>query len=713
MMKKRWIALSLAAAMFFGSFSGSVAAAVKAGLDGQAQQKVLEQIVPEVREKLGVPEALNGFNSEYAINPDGDIFYLRWYKGDDMYGNDAITATVNPAGEIINYYVRRDYGGESKHFPALSKAEAEAKAQEYLLKAVPELVDQIGEAVITYQPYDGYQVMFTQMLNDIPVVGNTINLSIDADTGNLNGIYRSWSYSSFKNIEKQEKLISVEQAQKALQEKIGLKLHYRLNYDYSGGNEPTVVLEYAWNNSASSYIDAKSGEIYVQPNYYDYLSGGKGGGSVTMAMNQMAVEEDAARLTPQEIERIEALEGFLSSQEAEKIVRAMTQLDLDDTMKLTSASYSKGYSDKKDYIYLQFDSSDEKVYRYASATVDAKTGELQSFYSSSNKPQQFGASKIGDEKRDSLQKQAASFLTATAPELSKQTAWDESNTGNDNNGVTFTYVRLVNDIPFEGNAFSISINPDSQKVSHFYRNWQDDLSFPAPENVISVDEAYQKLFALSAPELSYIPHMLLEDAHAELGSYEYDARLIYSIGTAAWLSVDAFEGELLEYGLVYQPNTEFAGYVDIEGHESAEQIAAVAEFFGLKGDEEFRPDDQITQAELLRLLYSLAFYGNYSGNDDAMYRELIMYGYLNESEKEPEQKLIAADGAKYLVKVLGMERYAQMSGIYKNPLNLNATDAAYVALAAGVKAVDLKNFDAKATLTRAGAMELIHSYLSR
>ena len=110
---------------------------------------------------------------------------------------------------------------------------------------------------------------------------------------------------------------------------------------------------------------------------------------------------DGAALRPEEQKQVDNIAGLITAQEAEKKLRLVKELDFDEKYKLTSSNLYQSTdlrsNETKYYINLYFthmdnteDLSEEKINLkiaagegdgYASATLNAKTGELISFSS--------------------------------------------------------------------------------------------------------------------------------------------------------------------------------------------------------------------------------------------------------------------------------------------------------------------------------------------
>lgn len=107
----------------------------------------------------------------------------------------------------------------------------------------------------------------------------------------------------------------------------------------------------------------------------------------------------------------------------------------------------------------------------------------------------------------------------------------------------FSYVRLVNGIPYYNNNVSVSVNRDTGEVISYYYYWDDSLQFPAPENIITEDEAKSAYKEKLGLELLY--NYRLED----------DDLKIYAVYTPRYgnyqYAVDAFTGERIQLEPMY------------------------------------------------------------------------------------------------------------------------------------------------------------------
>ena len=66
----------------------------------------------------------------------------------------------------------------------------------------------------------------------------------------------------------------------------------------------------------------------------------------------------------------------------------------------------------------------------------------------------------------------------------------------------FNYVREENGIPFFNDVVNVSVNHQTGEVTNYNVQWSD-LEFPAPENIITLDQAQQAFIRNIGMDLVY------------------------------------------------------------------------------------------------------------------------------------------------------------------------------------------------------------------
>ncbi len=143
---------------------------------------------------------------------------------------------------------------------------------------------------------------------------------------------------------------------------------------------------------------------------------------------------------------------------------------------------------------------------YASTSVDARTGEILSFYNDNPYLEgEFGFDK------DAARAEAEKFLQGFKPEKFAETLLEEEEeefviyrTEEEKlqRYYYFTYTRQVNGIPFPDNGLHVTFDSVQGRVVRFSMDWFD-VEFPGLENVISSEDAHAALYENIGLELQY------------------------------------------------------------------------------------------------------------------------------------------------------------------------------------------------------------------
>lgn len=682
--------------------------------DGIAQQKLLKRIVADAEKKIDIPAELDVFS--YTLrqeatyqNPQGLLFDLRWT---DASERNSLNMVVNAEGEIIELRRTRPYAHlqlGSNRFPKLSTAEAEVLAREQLDLLVPELKGQIAAEAQVRLGYSSSEVVFQRTIEGIPVfftavagsVSERLSLGFDPDTQELGSFYRNWYVTEFEKRDSPKDALDPEEALAALLREVGLKLHYVQAY-----GEKEAFLEYAWNETASPYIDAHSGKLFVPPAYDSmalYSGGGKGGAG------------GGAELSQQEQQRIEALAGLLSAEEALARLNSLPHLPLDERFRLTeSRYYLNAEAGDREEVTLAL--NDETGQRMIHARLDARTGELLSLYGSSFSGERYRAHDV-KVAREQAEKVAAEFLTAVQPEradqwaLSSEYMYEDPSIGSH----LFIFHRMVQGIPFEQDSFTVQVDKKTGLVVSFFGDWQKDLVFADAEELISSEEAFRQLAAQAQPQLRYLIVFHQDPLDAQTGSYRYlyDAKLVYALGDLARMRVDARSGEVKSFS--YSTNAssfdDEESYVDVAESAQRQKIRETMAALGYPHPKQFRPDETIEQIEWLRWMMCLNGRGWYDESDEIVYEAM---SYLSEQERQPQQELTLREALRHLVQNLHFEEYIALTDLYLNPYEATGEDISYLAIAIGHGLIDPEqDTDLDAPLSRLEAALLLYKLYAR
>jgi len=686
--------------------------------------KGLERAIKTAKEKFPIPD---DYKFDYNVSTEGgkNIWYLSW-SSKDGFGRQ-ISVRVDENGTILSYnrYDPNDYPSQKK-FPNVSKQEAKAIAENFIRKVNPKAAENIRymENNQNYAYEYEYYFNFIRLVDGVPFYDNNITISVNNETGEVRNYYYQWDDTLvFPGV---DKAITLEQAQNAYKEKLGLRLAYSYIAD---GDSLKVYPAYTpkYNNNSFA-IDALTGERIKVSGYYGAYYDMEAQKSMNAANGAAEAE-----LTAEELKAVEEVSKLLTIQQAEKIARNSKVLGLTNEFKLSYSYLSRGWPHKEDFIwYLSFaKESSGNDYRYVGLDLDARSGEIKSFYIGT--PYEEGKTAKYDV--EASRKAVENFLKEFNPDKFSQVEYDDSfaseyipYSGEERpREYSFNYIRNVNGVPFPGNGISVTYDAVNGKVIRYNLSWFN-AEFPAVDNVISLDAAHEKLFNTVGLELQYkIKYNDSQILKADGSQSKPEVVLVYGIKPGKPVSFDANTGELLGYDGKPYKEAKTVEYTDISGHFAEKQIIALAEYGIAFEGAQFRPDENIKQKDFLALLSKVMNYyywsvGPLNVSDkelDNMYNFLIREGVLTSEEKSPDSDVTREDGTKFFIRALKYKEIAEIKGIYKtifkDESSINPELVGYVTLASGLKIINGNDgyFYPKNKLTRAEAAIMIYNYLQR
>lgn len=712
-----------------------------------ADKDGLARVIKAVRAKIDIPQQYDTFSSEVFARENGTMGSLRW-SSQSSAGPEAgsMEITVDGYGNITGFnHYRHSAGSEYKRrLPVIGREQALQRARKFAYHICPEIMDQLnfdsGDSSCVIEYEGNYRFTFFRQYKGLPYDHDNISLTVKGDTGEVVNFHRNWT----TGLEFPEPAGVMEPAAALAEYKkiLGLTLKYRKTYGTGGSG---TYLEYSPGSRDFFYcVDAFSGARVNEadkyyPRYDPYVYGRDTG----MGTGKIASQEESDAL------KLDT--GVVSVEDAVASVKAVSELGLDDGYRLNRYAYESFANAGRGYILrLEFTGqlaaddfqedipAEKKKAMMAegdmvSVAVDAGTGEVLAVHVN-GRPGRDGQVKY---QRSALQEIAASFLEKQKTSKFRQAELMDSKNDNslpadqkyppgEESTGAFSYVRVVNGIVSD-NRMDITINQYTGKIDYYAEVW-DDLDFAPAGAVIGLDQAYAALFAANQPVLKYVwaqaePVGSPRDENPPGGNI----RLVYGLDFNKPVCIDAAKGLLISYdkGEPYlAPGA--ARYSDIGQHQAREQILALSRIGLLLHEENFRPDEKISQKYFLYLIYRMRnSYDPQAGavsslnqrDVDGMYRMLINEGIIQEQEKDPDAAVTREDAVKYLLKAAGYGKFAEIKGLfasdYQDQDALNPDLAGYVAIAEALKIIDAADgtIRPKQELTRAEAAVLLYNYL--
>lgn len=700
------------------------------GMVSAANDSELENAIKAVKQLVNIPEDLSIFTYNARTEGKTKVWDLNWQsKNAD---GATIQVSVDNSGDILSYYnySQQDYLNIKK-LPAISRNEAQNKAEEIIKKFNPGIWDSIKPIDNFQQVYidsDSYSFGYMRIQNGVPFPQNGISVYINKQTGELKGYNKAWDKDLV--FPSTQKILSLSEAQQAYIKNLGLKLTYQSTLE---DGKQKIYGAYVPVYNSNYFVDAITGDkINFGITYYtDTLFNEAAKSSADLAGGLAGT---AIVLTPEEIEAVEEVAKLLSQEAAEKIARDLNVLELDDSFTVERASLNKGWTGTNKYQWnLTFISSSDKTPKGVSVTIDATTGEILNFYTS----YRFDAEGTPKFDKDAAKKAVEEFLNQIQPVKFNETQYTEDNNeiiaysvDNGAERFNFQYTRIVNGIPFPQNGIYVEFDAITGKIVNFNLTWFD-AEFPTLDNAIALSDIYNVFFKEIGLELQYkaqVSDMVYEKISvpgAETANQK-EVKLVYAVNSSKPTTLDAISGVVLDYNGEPYVEKKALEYTDIEGHYAQKEIEVLAESgIGLEGPE-LKPDEKIKQKDFLLLISQIlgngyAFYGktaisNASETED-LYRLLIQEGIIREDEKNPEGFLTREESVKFVIRALKYEKVAALSNIFNCTFidkdEINPDLIGHVVIAKGLKIVNGYGdyFRPKAELKKSDALIIIYNYL--
>lgn len=652
----------------------------------------LEEAVLLVRSVVDIPESMTEFYYDsYKTEYDGEIvtiWYLNWSDGS---GEEQISAEADSLGNLCSYY--RYVSSANTGLAKVTRAKGAAAAEAFIAKALPDLAADMRQINEEQNKTYTYRLSYTYQLykNGIPVPFVQVQVYVDKYTGEVIGYYGLSAGTVIPATFETADVISLEAAKAAYLDGIGLTLKYYSSYDYST-KTLTVFPAYYAGNTSTQVIDAETGKIIDLYNAgYSYY-----GVSYDSAAS-LSYESAAGSAGLSDVERaaVDAVAGLISSEDAAQILRDKAE-GITDDMEVYGVSFSQSYIERDKYIW-------QISFMDAYGTVDAKTGEILSFYIYGN------AAYAGSKNLTYAQAQAVAekFLKSEAAEKFADAKLSELSSANkeayasgDIDGYSMQYYRQANGIDYVNNSLSVTVNKSSGMITRYSSTWYDSATFSSIASVISVEEAFDVFNSSYNLGLAY-------------GRTAKDkAELVYQFENYLSFYVNPVTGGKLDgSGNAYTGVELLPEYTDIAGHWSEAVVKElVSNGYYLKGNE-FSPDKAITQYEFLQYLYP-----GYSTDVDRFYTYMEWQGVVTAEEKNPNVTLTRMEAAKFMIRYLGLGLAGEQAEVFKNPFP-DAINKDYVGYAALCKSLGIMQgsangaFNGAANMTRAEAAAAIYRLL--
>lgn len=671
--------------------------------------KMSEEVVLKVKKLLNIPDDYDEFTSNVSSYDGNTFFYLNWVDSKGKLDNISVNVDIN--GKLIYYNKYPSiYVEPTSKLAKYTKEQAEKIAMDFIKKVDPDIskeIKLIDREFVDNIMDTNYNFNYGRYVNNIFYKQNSVYITIDKYTGDVTNYSANWERDI--TFPSPNKVISLENGQEAFKREIGIHPIYKTQYYYRPMADLNLSSKYYLAYSiitGNQAIDAFTGEKTNVDYYGPYYEG-----SPKAMANERG--DESSGLTPTEQESLDKIKGLLDEEKAVK--KAMEYLNLDSSYKLNSKNLYTNYKNPSEYNW-QFSFSKEKSKNqifYIDISIDAKTGELLSFYKSIDytpdakaKISYEEALEIGKAYIEKIQPEKINEIELI-PEYSSNTRENQTTYG-------FGFIRKTDGVYVENDRIYVAVDGVSGELYSYNLDWYKG-ELPPKEGLIPIDKAYDILWKEIGLELFYIKVIDWNKPVEE----QSEIKLVYHLNTDKPAIISGTTGELLDYSGQPYKDRKAIEYVDIENSYAKDMINTLGQYGIGFEEKEFRPKDKMIQKDFLYLLWkAINPWRNEIPTEDTVYNELIKQNIIKEEEKSPDKTLTKEEGVKYLLRVMKLDKVAEIEEIYKDIFkdskDISKGLKGYINLAYGLKIISgdgSGNIKPKYQLKREDAASMIYKYM--
>ncbi len=657
-----------------------------------------ERVLTTVRARIPDTSSYSDFSSSVSSENDRTIYHFNWsdtsnsdYRG--MYLSALESGIITSFGITEGKPANENISG----FDRISILEAQNRTKQLLKTLNPDIADKLSlKPASKVEQFDARNHTFniTHTESGIPVYGDHGRVTVDINAEKITSF--SMTYTDKLSYPSAVSIIDLATAKSVFAEKIGVDLYYKIWQD-NEKKELKIFPVYSPRRD-NLYVNANTGTEEIIIPFTDNIL------IKNESADMMAGGGSSLGLTPAELKEIENLKKLLSQNEAEALIRKIKILNITEdyaleeftTRKLSNIQELYGHS-------LVFCRKGEERDSYIYVDINAETGEVLSY---SN----FGS----DNSADVTDEQKAAFcdeiLQTLAPSKYKEYCLRQIE---GDMGHYIVYDRYASGIRVDSNTISIELSPSNSLSS--YRISYTNAKFPMYSDILSNQQASQKLFDTAGYSLIYIPQK-----SSDALKRPDKAVLIYDLDDYS-ICLDPYTGNRINPdGTEYISNTKSGEYIDIAGHYAEEKINALRRFgIGFDGNE-FKPDGSCLQEDFITLLTSA--FGTKSSiligtgvKPEDFYRQAQAYDIIKAEEVSPESKVSRLQATEFICRALKIEKYAQLDKIFNCPFEDVTSGKGYVTMLWGLgilNGTSTNRFSPNDSLTRGQAAILIYNALN-
>lgn len=513
---------------------------------GESQFSVLPDVISG-KESIDEQRAMEIFQTKFPVfcqgkdlkaeltqDRNGKAQWKIYSQGSErLFGtNEQLRGQVNIlTGEITELFYQPGADFYQGREVSITRDDAAQIAQSFLHTMIPDRVNHLKlRAERSSFPYVGlrfqncYMFNWGRMENGIKVEGDLVQVGIDAYTGMVTRYECVWQD---EKLDPPEKVISMDQVSRILQEEAGLYLGYfpELKSDYTSGE----INPYYKLNTVAAYIDADTGKLLDHMGME--ISPGKGkiydsGFTILSRLEQVAEPAINTKASPEESKQ--AARQFLA------------RLGYTGEVQITGRGSGGGPGFREEYTSYSLKTKAGEPYIPIDVEVDDYTGKVKGFSCQNNIRSENQADLNYDQAREVAWEAINTYSPDKASLLVLGREPNISRAEPDN--YTFRFIRLMNGLPLDRDQIFVTIDRYSGSVTRYSEHWHP-VQYQSIDSLIPASQAWNRLQTEFPLELIY-----LKDRNREfipIGEF----RVVYKIPLQA--EVNAITGKTGDrYGMM-------------------------------------------------------------------------------------------------------------------------------------------------------------------
>ncbi|MBO8128528.1 MAG: S-layer homology domain-containing protein [Peptococcaceae bacterium] len=604
------------------------------------------------------------------------------------YGYFSVSLAAD-TGELFGYNYRPEPGALEGKKRVVTRAEALQIARAFARKYQSERLAKMqldadynrhryGEALDL-----SYGFRWHQVIDGVPFNDNSIYVRVDAVSGQVTDFRCTWREDG--ELPEQGAKMDAAAFTSRVVEKLGLYPCYVVDPETERTGLPDAILVYRLNTPYHQF-DAVTGKAL-----------GPGGNIVDWADARKYDRDFTPVPAPERATGYDQLQEHLSPVQVQKIAAAFfKKLGLEGRVERSGGGSSVGPGYREEYWSYRL--VREKPYEHREVSINARTGEVRSYHSEIDRGKQ-------DRKGEGISLQEAQQAAREFLKLVRLDNLDEMVLQQEPENwklemaypegppeYNFTYVRLVNGIPYEQSTVSVSVDRFTGKVVRFYSHERPVKTFEATAGVLPEAKAVEAFKEYQPFTLGYERmHDWENETEKVVLAYCLDYGYGIDAHTGEEVKRDGTKKETLSY------NTK------LQSHWARIPLTLLADSGLLPPPEEFNPNGTVNRRDGLRVLAAAMMryyypegptkspFQDVADNDkDLMAIKLAVdRGVIKAGGKlRPDAPLTREDLAVWLVNALGYKKIAtapiDMAVNFKDASKIGEGKKNAVAIASGL-----------------------------